>query len=528
MPDNTEKDLSGSSELGHPQRVATAKRGMVSSAHFRASEAGARMFAEGGNAVDAAVATALALGVCEPAASGLGGQTMMLIHVPGHRTVAIDGSSRAPHRTPPAELSKKERLRGHRASTVPSTPAVLAYVQEQFGKLSWRQVMQPAIELAENGYAVTELQQRLTLRELEHLRAGTAAPFFLKDGKEAYAVGETLRQPVLAQTLRRLGEHGVQDFYSGEIAKAIAADMERNNGLIQLDDLAQVPTPIERRPVGGRFGSMRVFTFPPPGAGRALLYMLKLLDQFPAKRRQPDSREGAIILAEIIRRAMLDRRDRPVDPSFYPQIHDKRLLDDDYAQLVAKQIRTRIRTNGETTHLSTLDADGCGVALTQSIERVYGSFAASPDLGFLFNNYMSCFEHEDISHPYYLRPNAVPWASVAPTIVMQGKRPRIVLGSPGSERIVSAIAQVLLRLENQSLMEAITAPRLHASLEGKVTLEASRMRSDIPTSLQKRGFQIQEVEPFSFYLGCVQAVMRERDGLLGVADLRRDGAAVGV
>jgi gamma-glutamyltranspeptidase/glutathione hydrolase len=166
--------------------------------------------------------------------------------------------------------------------------------------------------------------------------------------------------------------------------------------------------------------------------------------------------------------------------------------------------------------------------LTQSIERVYGSFASSPELGFLYNNYMSAFEHEDISHPYYLRPNAVPWASVAPTIVMQGSKPKLVLGSPGSERIVSAIAQVLLRLETQPLMDAITGPRLHCSHDGLVTMESSRMRSDIPAELLARGFKVKEVEPFSFYLGCVQAVMRERDGLVGVADLRRDGAAVGV
>jgi gamma-glutamyltranspeptidase/glutathione hydrolase len=350
---------------------------------------------------------------------------------------------------------------------------------------------------------------------------------FLQEGKEPLPVGATFRQPVLARTLRRLAEHGWQDFYSGEIAQQIAADMAAHDGLIQLDDLAQVPVPIERRPVGGRFGTMRVFTFPPPGAGRTLLYILKLLEQFPVKRRGPDTREGALLLAEIIRRAMLDRQDRPFDPSYFPQTQDKRLLTDDYARMVARQLGPRLRTSGETTHLSTMDAEGCAVALTQSIERVYGSFAASPELGFLFNNYMSAFEHEDISHPYYLRPNAVPWASVAPTIVMQGKRPRLAIGSPGSERIVSAIAQVLLRLENQTLMDAITAPRMHCSVDGKVTLEASRMRSDIPRALRRRGFDVKKVEPFSFYLGCVQAVRRERDGLVGVADLRRDGAASG-
>jgi gamma-glutamyltranspeptidase/glutathione hydrolase len=525
------KSLSGLTESGHPQRVAYCKQGVVASAHYRASEAGARMFELGGNAVDAAVATALALGVCEPAASGLGGQTMMLIHLPGSRTVAIDGSSRAPNRTPPAELKKVERLRGHCATTVPSTPAALGYVLEHYGRLPWAKVIEPAIELAEEGYAVSELQHRLTVRELAHLRAGSAANLFLRDGKEPLAVGDTHRQPILAKTLRRLSEHGYQDFYSGEIAQAIAKDMAANGGLIQLDDLAQIPIPIERRPVSGRFRSMRVFTFPPPAAGRTLLFILRLLEQFPDKKRRPDTKEGALLLAEIVRRAMLERQDRPFDPSFYPQIQDKRMLKDDYSRMVAGQIRTRIKpvkTSGETTHLSTLDADGCGVALTQSIERVYGSFASSPELGFLYNNYMSAFEHEDISHPYYLRPNAVPWASVAPTIVMQGSKPKIVLGSPGSERIVSAIAQVLLRLETQPLMDAITGPRLHCSHDGLVTMESSRMRSDIPAELLARGFKVKEVEPFSFYLGCVQAVMRERDGLVGVADLRRDGAAVGV
>lgn len=511
----------------HPQRVAFGRRGVVASAYYRASEAGAAMFAAGGNAVDAAVATALALGVCEPAASGLGGQTMMMLHVPGHRTVAIDGSSRAPNRTPPAELEKEERLRGHRATTVPSTPAALAYVLERYGRLSWSQVLAPAIELAEEGFEVSALQRRLTERELEHLRNGTAARFFLKDGREPYDVGEVFRQPVLARTLERLAAQGVDDFYVGETAREIVADMDRNGGLLQLDDLAQVPRPVERRPVSGRFETMRVFSMPPAGAGRSLLHILKLLEQFPEKRRRADTAEGAIVLAEVVRRAMLDRHDRPFDPNFFHQVQDRRLLDDDYARVVARQIRARVRSSGETTHLSVMDADGCAVALTQSIERVYGSFAASPELGFLYNNYMSAFEHSDISHPYFLRPNAVPWASVAPTIVMQGKRPKVVLGSPGSERIVSAVAQVLDRLRSQSLMDAISAPRLHTSVAGQVALEASRMRSDIPKALERRGFTVREVEPFSFYLGCVQAVARERDGLVGVADLRRDGAAVG-
>lgn len=233
------------------------------------------------------------------------------------------------------------------------------------------------------------------------------------------------------------------------------------------------------------------------------------------------------MLAEVIRRAFLDRRDRPFDPNFYPQVERKRMVSLEYGQLVARQIRERVRTHGETTHLTVMDREGNVVALTQSIERVFGSCAASPELGFLYNNYMSAFEYTDIAHPYYMRPNAVPWASVAPTIVFRGRKPYLALGSPGSQRIAPAIMQVLLRLDNQSPMDAVAAPRLYCSLRGTVHLEASRMRSDIPRALINRGFRLRIRDPFSFYMGCVQLVMRDKSKFIGVADLRRDGSAGG-
>jgi gamma-glutamyltranspeptidase/glutathione hydrolase len=175
-----------------------------------------------------------------------------------------------------------------------------------------------------------------------------------------------------------------------------------------------------------------------------------------------------------------------------------------------------------------MDGSGNSVALTQSIERVYGSFSACPELGFLYNNYMSAFEYRDITHPYYLRPNAVPWASVAPTLVFKGQQPWMAIGSPGSERIVSAILQVLLRLERGTTpFDAVEAPRMHCSIQGKVSLEATRMRDDIPPLLRRHGFDIDVRDPYSFYLGCVQLVLREGGDFVGVADPRRDGSAGG-
>jgi gamma-glutamyltranspeptidase/glutathione hydrolase len=174
-----------------------------------------------------------------------------------------------------------------------------------------------------------------------------------------------------------------------------------------------------------------------------------------------------------------------------------------------------------------MDDKGNVVSLTQSIERVYGSFEASPKFGFLYNNYMSAFEYKDITHPNYLRPAAVPWASVAPTIVFRGRKPWLAIGSPGSERIAPAILQVLMRLQYQSPYDSVASPRLHCSIKGKVSLEASRMRDDIPRLLKKYGFSIDPRSAYSFYLGCVQLVMQDKKEFIGVADPRRDGSAGG-
>jgi gamma-glutamyltranspeptidase/glutathione hydrolase len=501
---------------------------MVATAHHRATEAGVEILTAGGNAVDAAVAAAFALGVCEPAASGLGGQTMMMIHhASSGRTIALDGSSRAPNRATREVLARGDVKLGYSAATVPSTPATLRYALETYGTLKLAQVLEPAIRLAEEGYRVSELQNRLTRRELAKLRANTAAPLFLKNGEKPYAVGSIFKQPVLARTLRRLAELGVRDFYSGLIAHQIDEDMTMNGGLIRLDDLAQVPRPIERRPLTCRFGPYRVFTFPPPGAGRTLVEMLNVFQRLPKSLRDIDTAPGALALAEIIRTAFLDREDRPFDPNIYPQVNRKKMLSLEYAKRVAGQVAGRVDTQGETTHLSIMDGEGNVVSLTQSIEKVYGSCCASPELGFLYNDYMSAFEYDDISHPYYLRPNAVPWASVAPTIVFRGPEPWLAIGSPGSDRITPSILQVLVRLRKQSPFYAVDAPRLHCSIGGKVSLEAARMSDEIPLLLERRGFEVDRREPYSFYLGCVQLVLRENGRLVGIADPRRDGAAGG-
>jgi len=515
--------------LPEPQRIAASRHGMVSTAHFRATEVGVSILEEGGNAIDAAVAAAFALGICEPQASGIGGQTMMLLHsVKTDKTIALDGSSRAPNRAVIDFFAEKSsRIGGYSAATVPSTPATLAYVLERYGTFKMAQALEPAIYLAREGYEISALQNRLQRRELKSLKKRGAGSHFLRNGERPFPVGTIFKQSALAETLQLLAQKGIKAFYHGKIANLIHEDMQRNGGFIQKDDLARIPYPIEREPVSCRFGNMFVYTMPPPGSGRTLIEMLNVLRKFPKKERNPDTPHGALLLAEIMRRAQLDRRDRPFDPSFYPQVQDRRMISKDYAKLVSEQIKTRIKGGGETTHLSVMDRFGNVVALTQSIERVYGAKVVTPELGFLYNNYMCSFDYQDISHPYYLRPNGVPWASVAPTLIFRSKKPWLAIGSPGSERIVSTILQVLVRLSHQSPFDAVAAPRMHCSYDGKVSLEAAHMRNDILEFLKQHSFAIDVREPMSFYLGCVQMVLNENDEFIGVADPRRDGSAGG-
>jgi gamma-glutamyltranspeptidase/glutathione hydrolase len=525
-------------------KYATAANGMVAAAFPDATEAGVEILRQGGNAVDAACAAALALGACEPQASGIGGQTMMLIYT-GKRVIAIDGSSRAPSLAHVNAVYKQDRSVGYRAATVPSTPATLYYVQQRYGSLPWERIPQPAIRIAREGYRITALQHSLQERELknfEKVESYSGGRYFLNDG-QPYQPGELFCQPDLARLLATLAEKGIEEFYRGKVAKQIDADMRENGGLLRYDDLALIPWPIERRPLRRRFRKCRVCTMPPPGAGRTLLFALMMVDAIPPKLLAQNEFKRANLLASVFRKALRERSDRPFDPELYPQVSEKEMLSRKFAQQCIKQIVKRVdktilsslitpdELSGETTHLSVMDRNGMAVSLTQSIERVYGSKSAAAGLGFLYNNYLMDFEYGLPDHPFYLRPNAVPWATVAPTLIFRKEDIWMALGSPGSERIFSTLAQFLLHVIDQKmdLYQAMLAPRVHCSLGGRVSLEAERFSPELVGYLKEKGYRIDEREPFAFYLGAVHAVQKNEDGsgFQGVAEIRRDGTAAG-
>jgi gamma-glutamyltranspeptidase/glutathione hydrolase len=418
-------------------------------------------------------------------------------------------------------------------------------MQRHYGRLDWRTVLGPAIRIARNGYGITQLQHDLQVRERDNFLAvpsRTGARYFLSRGSEPYPVGSCFKQTELANVLELIALKGVEAFYQGGIAQQIDADMRANDGLLRADDLALVPWPIERRPLARRYRGYLVKTMPPPGAGRTLLLVLLMLNYLQSKFVGGQAPERYHFLAETFRKAFLQRQDRPFDPNTYPQLHDKRMLSRQFARELAASIAEEMDIRlpledapgedvGETTHFSVMDRDGNTVAMTQSIELAFGSKVAADGLGFLYNNYMLAFELENPAHPYYLRPNAVPWSSAAPTIVFRRKEPWLAAGSPGSERIFSALTQFLVKVLDGSapIGDATDEPRIHCSIGGKLHYEEGRIASEVVAHLERLGYKLTPRESYAFYLGCVQAVLKRQtgSGFQGVADPRRDGTAAG-
>lgn len=520
-----------------------SENGIVVTAFHEATKAGVRMLEKGGNAVDAACAASMALCVCEPQSSGLGGQGMAIIHING-KTLALDGSSRTPSLAHNSRIQSRERSFGYKSATVPSIPAFIGYLHLEFGQLDWDEILDPAIRLAADGYAISKLQhhhQRTLLDSFLEREVRSGAKYFLKNGKEPYSVGDRFVQKDLAAVLSILAAEGPRSFYLGKIAQQIEEDMRANGGLIRQDDLAFIPWPVVRKPVRTRYRDVEIFTLPPPSAGRDLLLVLQMLNNAKPEFISQMTPESARILAETFRHTLLQRQQHPIRPELYRQEDDHTMASPAFADSLYQSILSRtvegleperyLTTGNDTTHLSVMDNMGNAVGISQSIESPYGCRAAAEGLGFLYNNYINTLEVKDPSHPYYLRPNTTPWSSLAPAIMFLDDSPWLTLGSPGSDRIFSTLAQFIINLIDGSstLYEAVERPRLHCSPGGELSLEVDRFDSKIVHSLEGAGYHLENHEPYSLNLGAVYAAMRCRtkNEYQGIAEVRREGSVLG-
>jgi len=507
----------------------SSERGMVVSAHYLATAAGVSILEEGGNAMDAAAAASMALAVCESAGSGLGGMALALVHdARAGRTLTLEAPCRAPRLATPEAVSRANRYRGYAAVAIPTHVGLVSRLLERWGTIGASRILAPALELAEEGFPLTPMQSRLIAQYAKAIRRGNAAELFLDTGGRPNPPGQRFRQPQLAGTLRRLERDGLEDFYRGQIAREIGTDVEAHGGFLRTDDLAGLAAPLEREPIHGSFAGDEVATMGPPAGGLALVQMLQMLEALPGEPVDAETPRGAVRLAQVIRQA---RRDRV---RFRLRTGDERLgeaevlLSPGYAEAGAAIIAgEELGGEGETSHICTMDATGNVVSMTQSIERSFGAGVATPGLGFLYNGYLRAFKVQNRKHPHYIRPGAPARSNAAPTLLVRAGQPRVAIGSTGSERMVSGIFQVLVRLQRQDPFQASHAPRLHCTPQGEVLWEADRFPPGTREALERAGFRLTPLDPYSFKTGGLQLLVRDGSPIVGVSEPRRDGAAAG-
>ena len=501
----------------------------VSTAFPLATDAASDMLRRGGNAIDAAVAAAWALSVCEPSASGLGGQTVLLIRFADGRTRVIDGHSYAPAAASLATIDAGQQRRGHTASTIPSTVATLHHAHSRYGRLPRDVVMSPAIAIAAGGYRLTTLQRRQIAWVAGELRGSAAGDIFLVRG-ETPPVDHLLCQPALTGTLSRIAAVTPQDFYGGTIADMIAEDMERHGGLITKEDLAERAEPLERNAISGTYRGHTITTTPEPSGGPQLLLALQILERIaPEGFANAGSQwREAVALATSAAYHERERLARlPIDGC---QLEPDRSS----AELIARRPVSRgdehgAEAAGDTTHLSVSDPYGCVVMLTQSIQSVFGAKIAHPALGFIYNNYLSTCPRKP--HLHGLMPRCRPRSNAAPTLVLRRGQntPLLALGAAGSRRILSSILQVISAVIDHAcdIEAAVAAPRVHGLLGSRVWLERPAISDDLIARLRARGRHPVIKPNLAFTMGAVHGLEFPSDGRTrAAADPRRDGTAI--
>ena len=523
-------------ETATKNRQVVAANGMVASAHTLASQAGVAMLKAGGNAVDAAVAAAFAIGVAEPNATGIGGEGMMVIYLAAKKTaVAIDYRSAAP-----ADISFPGGIpaTGHAAVAVPGTVAGLTLALQKYGTLPLARVLEPAIRIAEGGFTVSATLAPIIVDNFEEIAKNEALSSVLCPGGLPLEAGATLKNPELGVSLRKIARLGGDVFYHGDIAKAIAAEMASHGGHITSDDLANYRA-IERIPVRGSYRGHDLISAPPPVGGMTLVEILQILENFDVAKNPPLSPANVHVMAEAMKRGFADYSAFLADPGF-TEVPMAGLLSKPYAKARAAEIdpaklSPRV-TAGEpakfgspsTTSLSTVDRRGNMVALTQTLSDFFGAKVSIAGTGIILNNEMKNFSSRGVNA---IAPGKRMRTTISPTIMLKAGRPFATLGTPGAARIISTMTLIVSNLVDfkMGIQEAIEAPRFYArDTDTELSVE-SRIPAETREALSKMGYNVKPLGEFDLFFGGAQGIVIDaRTGRrVGGADPRRDGAVIG-
>lgn len=528
-------------------------RAAVVCAHPAASRVGISILKQGGNAFDAAIATQLALAVVYPNAGNIGGGGMLIARTAGRKNICIEYREKAPGRAlkdmyldsngnPVPRLS----VDGHLACGVPGTVAGL-FTTHKYARLPFRDLINPAIELAEKGFALTAAQADSLNRYREKFLANNLHPVaFVRD--IPWHEGDTLRQPELAVTLSRIRDHGQAGFYEGPTADLIVAEMKAGGGLISYDDLKNYQ-PVERDALVFTYRNHEVVSMPLPSSGGLILaQLLGMVEPFPLGRYGLHSAESMNLMIEAERRAYADRAQYYGDPAFV-EVPVKRLLSKGYLRqrmidfFPGKSGDSKLTKAGETgesmetTHISILDTEGNAVSVTTTINGFYGSKTVVSGAGFLLNNEMDDFSIKPGvpnlygvtgSHANAIAPHKRMLSSMTPTIVLKKGKPYIITGSPGGSTIPTSVFQTIVNLVdfNMSPEDAVNRPKFHHQwLPDLVNVENGIPQETIG-KLENMGYQLRKTAS----IGRVELIVIDREGrkkIRAVADKRGDDAADG-
>jgi gamma-glutamyltranspeptidase / glutathione hydrolase len=559
-----------------------ARGGLVASNHRIAAEAGAEMLARGGNAIDAAAAVSFAVGVVEPVMSGLGGRGYLVVHFGGTgTTVVIDGHERAPLAARPDMFEVRDsrehpnpgwgpevpvvgqaNILGHRAVAVPGVLGAVALAHGRYGRLPLADVLEPAIVLAEDGFEVTvALAAALAQHRTKLARYEATAAVFLPDGA-APAPGERFLQRDLARTLRLIAERGPDEFYTGEIARAIEAEMIQGGGLVTRRDLAEFTPRVWDGPLAGTYRGYRILTVPEATGGVTLLQIMNLLEHIDTASLESTDYRYLHMLLEIFRAAFRDRLAVIDDPAFTPVPYaglaskafaaarrgafsaervadplepaDPWPFDEAGAGALPRSHAASWRTpavESDTTHFCAVDADGTVVSMTQSIIDAFGSGVVVPGTGILLNSCMHNFN----PLPGRLRSIA-PWKrsvhNGVPVVVLDGQdRPLLAIGGAGGTKIITGVAQILVNILDRDwdVQRAVEAPRVHN--EGDASHIDGRLGPETAERLTRMGHAVSVVTPHYArpVFSRINAIAFERDGALAAGtDPFGDAGAAGV
>jgi gamma-glutamyltranspeptidase / glutathione hydrolase len=507
-----------------------SRTGLVVSSSDIASDLGAAVLARGGNAVDAAVATAFAMAVTHPTAGNIGGGGFMIVRLPNGAATAFDYREMAPGKATPTmylgadgNINRSLTAAGYLAPGVPGTVRGMALAHKKFGKLAWKDVVDPAAELAAQGFVMAPSLASGLNRELRDdggpmrkFAASVAA--YGKPGGGAWAAGDRIVLPDLAKSLKAIATDGPDAFYTGWIADRIAEDMAANGGLISKADLAAYQAK-ERTPVKGTFLGYDVISMPPPSSGgTALIEMLNMLEALQIQKKARGSAEAVHLVTEAMRRAYLDRARFLGDPDFV-DVPVNKLLAKPHARELIKTVDPKkassstelgkdidtppvISESEETTHFSVIDRDGMAVTNTYTLEGGYGSHVVIRGTGILLNNEMGDFNKKpgttnltgDIGTPAnVIAPHKRMLSSMTPAMVARNGRVVLITGSPGGRTIINTVLNIILNVTAWEMTgrEAVDAPRSHHQwLPDSLTIEENGIAPDVLEKLKSLGHDV--------------------------------------